>query len=54
MTYVEPNRAYVNPAFGSSKARMGPHHPRAQYSSNPAIATRVHATPAISSLPVRG
>jgi hypothetical protein len=32
-TYVEPNLAYVNLAYGSSKTRMGPRHPRAQYAT---------------------
>jgi hypothetical protein len=53
-TYVEPNLAYVNSAFGSSKTRTVRRHLRVQYSSNLAIAMRVHATPAISPLLVCG
>ena len=47
LTYI------YQPTLRSSKTRMGPCHPRIQYSINPAIATWVHAILAISPLWVR-
>jgi hypothetical protein len=37
MTYVEPNLAYANPHLDLLKPERVHHHPRAQYSSNPAL-----------------
>ena len=47
LTYI------YQPTLGSSKTRMGPRHPRIQYTPIQPIAMWVHAIPAISPLLVR-
>jgi hypothetical protein len=54
MTYVGLQPTYINLHSNPLKHDRVQRHPRAQYTSNPALATRVHTTLAISALPVRG
>jgi hypothetical protein len=55
MTYVEPNFAYVNPHLDLPKPERVHRHPSTvPLEPDPILALRVHATLAISPLPVRG